>query len=372
MRCLAVVVPSSTDARKNSPDSAALPMHAPARVVARTVFAILLVLLALWVARDFLASLAWAVVIAVALWPVYRRFAALVSGRRSPVLAPLLFTSITGLVLIGPVVLAGYQAAQVSETIVQLVTQLRENRIPVPGWFAQLPLVGEHAVRWWNAVNLGDPKAASEMGEQTSMVDSITAWTRAFGGELLHRLFHFFIALVALFFLLRDGAWMSERVLLTFDRLLGDPEERLASKIVEAVRGTVNGTVVVAIVEGTLIGFAYVLAGVPEPILFALLTMAFAMLPLGAWVAFTAAALVLLAEGGSFLAAAGVFGFGAAVMIIGDSFIWPKLVGGAARLPFLLALIGIFGGLQAFGLIGLFAGPVIMAVLLTVWREWLI
>jgi predicted PurR-regulated permease PerM len=130
--------------------------------------------------------------------------------------------------------------------------------------------------------------------------------------------------------------------------------------------------VVVAVVEGTLIGVGYVLAGVPEPFLFALLTMAFAMLPLGAWVAFTAAALLLLAEGGSFLAAAGVFGFGAAVMIIGDSFIWPKLVGGAARLPFLLALIGIFGGLQAFGLIGLFAGPVIMAVLLTVWREWLI
>jgi predicted PurR-regulated permease PerM len=93
------------------------------------------------------------------------------------------------------------------------------------------------------------------------------------------------------------------------------------------------------------------------------------MLPLGAWVAFSAAPLLLLVSG-SALAAAGVFGWGAAVMVIGDHLVWPALVGGAARLPFLLALIGIFGGLQTFGLLGLF-GPVIMAALITVWREWL-
>jgi predicted PurR-regulated permease PerM len=59
------------------------------------------------------------------------------------------------------------------------------------------------------------------------------------------------------------------------------------------------------------------------------------------------------------------------VMLAGDHFVWPTLVGNSARLPFLVALIGIFGGLQVFGLIGLFVGPVIMAALLTVWREWL-
>jgi predicted PurR-regulated permease PerM len=58
-------------------------------------------------------------------------------------------------------------------------------------------------------------------------------------------------------------------------------------------------------------------------------------------------------------------------MLVGDHFVWPNLVGGAARLPFLAALIGIFGGVQAFGLLGLFLGPVIMAAFLTIWREWL-
>jgi predicted PurR-regulated permease PerM len=127
----------------------------------------------------------------------------------------------------------------------------------------------------------------------------------------------------------------------------------------------------VAVAEGVLIGIAYVIAGVPNALLFALLTMAFAMVPFGAWAAFTLAALALLVQGASFWVAAAVFGWGAAVMLVGDNFVWPALVGGTARLPFLLALIGIFGGLQVFGLVGLFVGPVIMAAALIVWREWL-
>jgi predicted PurR-regulated permease PerM len=106
--------------------------------------------------------------------------------------------------------------------------------------------------------------------------------------------------------------------------------------------------------------------------LFTLLTIAFAMVPFGAWAAFSVASVVLLISDGNLWSALGVFGWGVAVMLAGDHFVWPTLVGNAARLPFLVALIGIFGGLQVFGLIGLFVGPVIMAALLTVWREWLV
>jgi predicted PurR-regulated permease PerM len=129
--------------------------------------------------------------------------------------------------------------------------------------------------------------------------------------------------------------------------------------------------VAVAVAEGAIIGIAYVLAGVPQPLLFALLTMAFAMVPFGAWAALTAVALILLLHGGSLLVAAGLFGFGATVMLIGDNFIQPALIGGTTRLPFLVVLIGILGGLQSFGLVGLFLGPVIMAAVLAVWREWI-
>ena len=359
----------SDTAQREWSDREALPVNSRGRVMVRASFAVLLVLLALWVARDFLVPLAWAAVIAIAVWPAYARFTALVPGRRSDVLAPLVFTLLTGVVLLVPVILLVPHIAQASDAFVRWITELRENGIAVPGWAAQLPVAGEFLARWWEA-NLSNPGSALEWLRQLDL-ESVTGWTRALGGELLHRLVHFFLTLLALFFFLRDGAAIGDRILETADRLLGDPGERLASKMADAVRGTVNGTVVVAVAEGVIIGVGYVVAGVPNPLLFGMLTIAFAMVPFGAWAAFTAAALALLFQGGSLLAAGSVFGFGAAVMLVGDNFIWPALVGNTARLPFLLALIGIFGGLQAFGLIGLFVGPVIMAAVLIVWREWI-
>jgi predicted PurR-regulated permease PerM len=143
------------------------------------------------------------------------------------------------------------------------------------------------------------------------------------------------------------------------------------SKIADAVRAAVNGTVAASIVKGATIGIAYVLTGVPHPLLFALVTMALAMVPFGAWVALALAALILAIHGASWLVVAGLFGFGAAMLLIGDNFILPALVGSTTRLPFLVVLIAILGGMQSFGLIGLFLGPVIMAALLTIWREWI-
>jgi predicted PurR-regulated permease PerM len=350
-------------------ESSALPVDRPVRRGARALFAILLVVLALWVSRDFLTPVAWAVVIAVTVWPLYTRFRDFISEQRSGTLAPALFTLLVGILIVIPLLLPLHKAAQESDTILQWLTQLRDHGTPAPAWLSGFPIAGQQLSEWWNA-NLSSPEAAQEWLSRANM-DNVTAWTRTLGGEFLHRLFHFFIMLLALFFLLRDGAWVAARVLDTADRLLGDPGERLVSKMIEAVRGTVTGTVVVAVVEGVIIGAAYVVAGVPAPFLFAFLTAAFAMLPLGAWVAFTTASLVLLVQGGSGLAAAGVFGWGAVVMFIGDHFFWPTLVGGAARLPFLFALVGIFGGMQALGLLGLFVGPVIMAAVLIVWRDWL-
>jgi predicted PurR-regulated permease PerM len=160
------------------------------------------------------------------------------------------------------------------------------------------------------------------------------------------------------------------QLLATADRILGEPGEGLVEKTVDAIRATMSGAVVVAVSEGLLIGAGYVLAGVPNPALFTVLTIAFAMVPFGAWAAFTTAAVALVAGGGSGIAAGAVFAWGATVMLSGDQFFWPRLVGSATRLPFLFAFVGIFGGLASFGLVGLFLGPVIMAAVLTIWREW--
>jgi predicted PurR-regulated permease PerM len=331
MPCHSGSTPSNERIELRPPEKRVLPIDARARLVTRTAFAILVVLLAFWVSRDLLSALTWAAVIAITTWPIYIRFASLISDGRSPVLVPMLFTLLTGLVLLVPIILTVHQIAQGSDVFVRWIGQLRRDGIPVPVWVAQLPIAGDYLDQWWQA-NLANPKGVVEWLHGVNL-ESVTAWTGALGGALLHRLFLFLITLVALFLMLRDGAWLANRALATADHLLGNP-------------------------------------GVPHPPLFAVLTIAFAMVAFGGWIAFSAAALVLLLHDGNLWAVAGLFGFGAVVMLIGDNFIQPAFIGGTTRLPFLLILVGIIGGLQTFGLIGLFLGPVIMSALLTVWREW--
>ena len=354
-----------------SPSHQALPLHPRARLVGRTVLTVLLLGAAIWIAMDFLPALAWAAVIAITVWPLYRRVAPVAPpDANAPALVPLVCTLLVGVLISVPLVLAVHRLGMESDSIVRGIGRLQESGVPVPDWVGRLPLAGDQIADWWRA-RLSDPGSFSKLFGNMN-AETFTSWTTALGGDLLHRLAMFFVMLLALFFFLRDGAAIAGEVLETAERLLGHPGERLTDEMVEAVRGTVNGTVLVALAEGVIIGIGYMVAGVPNPVLFAVITAAFAMLPFGAWAAFTAAALFLLLQGGSPLAAASVWGFGAAVMLVGDNFVWPMLVGSTARLPFMLAMVGIFGGVQVFGLIGLFLGPVIMAALLTIWREWIV
>ncbi|WP_441233865.1 AI-2E family transporter [Bradyrhizobium sp. 930_D9_N1_4] len=357
-----------TDGVPTANERKPLPTGAAARMNARVVLALILVALALWTAAGFLPALIWAAILATSLWPLYVKFAHRVSTSPSS-LSAFVFTLIVTLILFTPMALAIYQIAQQGDLLVGWLKKAGESGIEVPEWLARLPVAAESVQQWWRS-NLSDPKAATEWLKSVN-ADNASDLFRTFGGQLLHRLFLLLFSLLALFVLLRNGRSIADHILETCDRLFGEAGEGLAEKMVDATRGTVNGTVLVAAGEGLLIGVGYLVAGVPNAIVFTILTTAFAMLPFGAWLAFTVAALVLVSGGGSGLAAAGVFLWGAIVMFAGDHFVWPTLVGDSARLPFLFAFVGIFGGLAAFGLLGLFLGPVIMAALLVVWREWI-
>jgi len=335
---------------------------------ARIALALALAALGLWTAAGFLPALIWAAILATTLWPLYTTFAQRIPSGPSTA-AALIFTLIVALVLFTPMALAIYQIAEQGDVLIGWVKRAGENGVEVPDWLARLPIAAESLQQWWRN-NLSDPKAATAWLKTINM-DDASNLLRTFGAQLLHRLFLMFFSLIALFVLLRNGRLLASRFLETCDKLFGEAGEGLMEKMVDATRGTVNGTVLVAAGEGLLIGVGYLIAGVPNAIIFTILTAALAMLPFGAWVAFSAAALMLASNGGSELAAAGVFFWGAIVMFAGDHFVWPTLVGDSARLPFLLAFVGIFGGLAAFGLLGLFLGPVIMAALMVVWREWI-
>ncbi|MCS3893334.1 putative PurR-regulated permease PerM [Bradyrhizobium japonicum USDA 38] len=345
-----------------------LPLGPGARTNGRVAFALVLVALGLWTASSFLPSLIWATILAVALWPLYLKFAARFMGGPSPA-AAIVFTVLVALILVTPISLGVYTIAQQSELLLEWFKQAREGGIDVPDWVARLPIAAESTQQWWRA-NLSDPKAATAW-LKTLNADNVSDLFTTLGGQLIHRLFLLFFSLLALFALLRNGRAVASRVLETCDRLFGEAGEGLVEKMVDATRATVNGTVLVAVGEGIAIGLVYFVAGVPNALTFLVLTTAFATIPFGAWLAFTAAAIVTISTGGSGYAAAAVFVWGSIVMLAGDHFVWPTLVSGAARLPFVMAFVGIFGGLAAFGLIGLFVGPVIMAALLSMWREWI-
>ncbi len=343
---------------------APLPLTPRARSAARTTLAVALVIAALWTALDFLPALIWAAMLAVALWPLYRIVAEKLMGGASGASA-FLFTLAVALVIFLPIALVMHQISQQSEVLRSWLAQSRENGIAVPEWIERVPIAAETIRQWWQE-NLTRPASAA------AWLQSINAdaLIKLLGGQLMHRGFMLLVALLALFVILRQGELIGRQLLITADRIFGEPGEGLAEKTVGAIRSTMNGAIVVAVSEGLLISAGYLLAGVPDPALFSVLTIAFAMVPFGAWAAFTAAAVALVASGGSGAAALSVCGWGAIVMLSGDHFVWPMMVGGAARLPFLFAFVGIFGGVATFGLLGLFLGPVIMAAVLTIWREW--
>jgi len=347
---------------------ASLPRPAPrGRRGARLAVAVTLLALAVYLSQSYIVAFGWAVIIVISVWPLYVRLRARMPSHR--LLAPLIVTVVLAVALSVPVVLILVEIGREGQAIVQWVQEAQAHGVPVPAWVQNLPLLGGRVDAWWQS-HLGRPHGTADLIGEIN-VDTVTSVSRTLGGEVLSRILLALLTFIAVFVLLRDGDRIANRARALAETWLGAPGERLEQMMALAVRQTVNGTLLVAIGEGVVIGAAYVLAGVPHAALFAILTAAFAMLPLGAWFAFGAAALALLFSGGSPVAAALVAGWGAIIMMIGDNFVQPALIGGSVRLPFLWAMIGILGGLETFGLIGLFLGPVIMASLLMVWREWI-
>ena len=227
--------------------------RAPQRI-ARMLLAAGLVLLGLWILHRYLAALAWAAVLAIALWPLYRRLVRALAGHGQRVFAPLILTLSIGLVFIVPFVYAAVEVARETHIFVQYLVDARHNGIPVPEWVPQLPAIGYPLEEWWRN-NLSDPKAAEALlGRIYSRVPAESA--RDVGGEIIHRLILFGFTLVTLFFLFRDGTALSRRLIGLSDLLLGAQGERIGRHMIQAVLGTVNGLVLVGLGEGVLLGIA--------------------------------------------------------------------------------------------------------------------
>ena len=353
------------------PPLPATALPAPARAAwqgaARVVLALALVALGLYILGSFLRALVWAAVLVLATWPLYRRAERHMPRDRHNVLLPALFTLVAALVVLGPLAALVVQLGHEARGMAAWVEDARAHGIPAPDALQHLPVGASAAETWWKE-NLSDPEGARALLGRLDR-GMLMNRGRAVGSELLHRGVLFAFTLLTMFFLYRDGRTLREQLLAGSRRLFGPSGERVGRQMVASVHGTVDGLVLVGLGVGLLLGIGYALLGVPHPALLGVASAIGAMVPLGATIALAVAALLLLAAG-STVAAIALFAAGSVVIFAADHFVRPALIGGTTRLPFIWVLLGILGGIETFGLLGLFLGPAVMAALILLWREW--
>ena len=337
-------------------------------VKARLIGGFILLLLGSWVLHSFLALLVWAVVLAITTWPIYQRLLASNEVYGKFTWGALLLTLLIGAVILVPLAYGLSRVIDEAQSLGQVLTDAQQVGIPPPVWLESLPIIGAWANDTWTNA-LGNPVMAKESLHWLGSVGVMT-YTKDFASQLLHRFFGFLLTLLVLFFVYQHGTGLKQQVLATNRKVFGEIGVRYAIHATAAVRATVNGLVLVGLGEGLLLGIGYALTGLSHPAMLGALTGVFAMIPFAAKLIFGGCALVLLAEG-NVAAGTSLFVFGVVVILLADNYVRPRLIGSAVKLPFIWTLLGIFGGLENFGLLGLFLGPTLMAVLISIWRDWI-
>ena len=263
------------------------------QIGASLVAAAILLIAGILTLRDFLPALGWAAIFAIALWPWYVRLTAR-WPRHARGLIPTAMVGAVLLAFVVPLLVIAVPLVEDAHAAAGWVQQAAQTGIPTPTFLSQLPF-GDRLVPLWQQ-QLGQPGALQALAHRAARGDG-SEMGRRIAGNLIHRVVLAGFMLLALLFLLRDIRAVIAGLRIGSRRAFGAAGENVGRQLVDAVQGTVNGLVFVGLGEGVLLGIAYLVAGVPHPTLFGLLTALLAMVPFGAAVAFGAAALALLATG---------------------------------------------------------------------------
>ncbi len=335
---------------------------------ARLAVALLLggvLLLTYWILRDFLVPLLWAFILAYVTWPLNCRLRRMVSR---PGLASLLMTLLLAVVIILPVLLLIASLRQEAEAAFEwLQNALAGGAQMLPAWLLSLPLIGQPIGVMADQV-ARDPEVISNW--LAGQAPNIAGGAAEAAGAVGRNAMKFGMALLAVFFVYRDGETITAEFRRGAGKLLGRQSETYWVAAAEMTQAVVYGLVLTAIAQGALAGLGYWVVGVDAPILIGVLTALAALVPFGAPVVWGTVTLYLLFTG-NLWAGLGLLAWGALGVSSVDNLVRPLVISVSAHIPFLLVLFGVLGGLSAFGLVGLFLGPVVLSVLLAVWQQWL-
>ena len=340
------------------------------RDLTRNTLAVLIVVLlaaaSLWILWPFLLSMIWGATIAIATWPMLLRCEVWVGGRRWLAVVLMLGGLITAFLV--PLSMMIAVTVSWANDVPALVEQIRTFELPpAPEWLQSLPLFGERAASAWNDVAAGGKEGLGET--LAPHAGEALKWLVARLGDASLLLFHFALTAVfaAIFFV--RGKAAAELVRGLAYRVGGAEGDAVVMLAGSAVRGVALGIVVTALVQAVCGGFGLWLAGVPAAGALTTLMFFLAVAQLGA-------APVLFA-GSAWLFWSGSVGWGIAMIVWGvivgsmDNVLRALLIQREVSLPLPLLFAGVIGGLVAFGLIGLFVGPVLLAVTWTLLRGWI-
>lgn len=342
---------------------------------------LLLLVGSLMVMLPFLMALAWAFVLAFSLWPVNRWLVTRLRGRRT--LAAMIMTSAIALVLVIPVVLLVAHFAEDAQEIGHATRNwLAAGPPSPPKWLEKVPLVGSPLSNYWqNLANDAarfldpDPPTTREALGQTALGQAIKKllalggeWVPAIGSAIIYGLVQVALSVLLTFFIFQNGEGLATRLNVAADRIAGEKALRLIEVGGSTVRGVVYGILGTALVQGVMAGIGFLIAGVPGAVLLGFVTFVVSAIPVGPPLVWIPASLWLFHTGqvgwGIFML---IWGLGVSTV---DNVVKPLIISRGSSTPFILILFGVIGGALAFGFIGVFLGPTLLAVAYRLIEDW--
>jgi predicted PurR-regulated permease PerM len=339
------------------------------RDVTRTTLAVLfiggLIAASFWIVRPFLSSFVWATMIVVATWPVLLTLQARLGGRRG--LAVLVMTVGLLLILVVPFWLAIDTILERTDEIIAWVKSLGTFSIPPPPeWLISVPLFGTRIAEYWQQV--ATLRAAELSSWLTPYAGMAVGWFAAQAGSVGMMVLHFLLTVIISAILYAHGETAAAGIRLFARRLAGEHGEEAAVLSGKAIRGVALGVGVTAFVQSFLGGIGLAITGVPAAALLTAVMFILCIAQVGPVLVLVPATIWLYWKVGTL--------WGTVLLIwsliVGaiDNFIRPVLIRKGADLPLLLIFAGVIGGLMAFGIIGIFIGPVVLAVSHTLLKAW--
>ncbi len=381
---------------------------------------LLLLIGGFYILQPFMTAILWSMILGFSLWPAQRLLSRWFGGRKT--LAAIVVAITVSLLLVGPIVLLGVGLAEDAASLGKATKQWVESASEKPPeWTKKVPIVGDEVDHYWAEFSLArkgwlerfdkgmqeipprakivdtqgeiveEPDMASHPLGNLTPTEGATSENSIDEGKIFELLGRFFawartwlvsatvavgmgvfqiaLSIVLTFFILRDGQELGARVAVAASRIAGARGQRLIAVAGNTVRGVVYGIIGTAVAQGILAGLGFGLAGVPAAALLGVLTFFLSAVPIGPPTVWIPATIWLFSSGRTgwavFLLVWGIF------VVSGiDNIIKPYLISHGSKIPFIIVFMGVIGGALAFGLVGVFLGPTLLAVTYRVIEEW--